>query len=74
MKAAEIQPRLLRVREAAARAGVCISTAYVWCNDGTWTPFVIRLGRSVRLSRRGLEKWLDDLEAEAGIAQDEEEF
>ncbi len=61
----EVEPRLLRVSEAAKIAGVCKSRAYEYAADGTWPT--VRLGRSVRIPRRGLERWLNDLEAEAGL-------
>lgn len=61
----ELEPRLLRVAEAAKIAGVCKSRAYEYAANGTWPS--VRLGSSVRIPRRGLERWLDDLESEAGL-------
>ncbi|MBE0467474.1 MAG: helix-turn-helix domain-containing protein [Candidatus Desulforudis sp.] len=62
---AEIKPRLLRVREAAALAGVCVSRGYEFAADGTWP--VVKLGKSVRIPRRGLDAWIDQMEREAGL-------
>jgi len=69
MKTVELEPRLLRVKEAATIAGVCVSRAYEYAANGTWP--VVRLGKSVRIPRRGLEVWLSDLETEAGITAGE---
>ena len=64
----ELEPRLLRVSEAAKIAGVCKSRAYEFAANGTW--HTVRLGRSVRIPRRGLERWLDELETQAGLDED----
>lgn len=65
MKISEIEPRLLRVAEAAAIANVCKSRAYEYAASGVWP--VVKLGKSVRIPRRGLEAWLRRLEDEAGV-------
>lgn len=59
-----LQPELLRIDEVAALLGIGRSKAYVMSSAGTLTG-VIRIGRSVRVSRRALERWIDRM-AEAG--------
>jgi excisionase family DNA binding protein len=51
------QPLLIRVEEAATLLGVGRSTVYekIAANE---LPGVVRLGRSVRVSREALESWV----------------
>jgi predicted DNA-binding transcriptional regulator AlpA len=53
--AAEPSDRLLTVREAAARLSVSVSTLQHRTRD---LPFVVRLGRCVRYSERGIEDYI----------------
>lgn len=70
MAQTEVLPRLLRVNEACKLAGVCRSRGYEFVNDGTWPA--VRIGKSVRIPLRGLEKWISELEAAAGLVEDGE--
>lgn len=53
---------LLRVEEAAGIAGISRSHAYQLLNVGEWPA--IRMGRSVRIPRNWLEKWIEGQVAE----------
>lgn len=55
---------LLRVEEAAALAAIGRSKAYELIDIGEWRPFVVKIGRSTRVLRRGLEDWVEARVAE----------
>ena len=50
--------KLLRIHEVAAWLGISRSTAERWSRDGRLP--VVRLGRSVRVDARELQKMIDD--------------
>ncbi len=52
-----VAPLLLRDYEVAAILNVSKSTAYALMAGGT-LPGVVRIGRSIRLSREALERWV----------------
>lgn len=47
---------LLTLKEAAARFRIGMSKAYKLVGT-EWAPHVHRIGRSIRISREGLEQW-----------------
>lgn len=47
--------RLLGVPEAAVKLGMASSTLYKTADD---YPFTVRQGRRLKLSSRGIEKWI----------------
>ena len=52
----EVVDKMLRVPDVAERLGV--EPRYVYDHSAEW-PFLRRLGRSLRFSERGLERWLE---------------
>lgn len=58
---AQAPDKLLTVKQAAEQLGVSMSVMYemVHRTDGLGVPHV-RLGRTFRISRRALEKWIDE--------------
>lgn len=50
--------RPLRVDEAAAMAGIGRNAFYAAVKDGA-IPGVLRIGRSIRISRKAFLAWLD---------------
>jgi predicted DNA-binding transcriptional regulator AlpA len=47
--------RLLTAAEVAARTGMSVD--YMYRNAST-LPYIVRVGRSLRFSESGLEKWI----------------
>jgi excisionase family DNA binding protein len=58
---------LLSIDEAAQMLHISRTKAYQWAS--TDMPGVIRIGRSVRVSRRRLEEWIDAATAADAIEQ-----
>lgn len=54
-----IEPELLRLEEAARVLRIGRSRAYEMAAAGT-LPGLIRIGRSLRVSRRSLIRWIDE--------------
>ena len=52
---AESQPLLLTIPEAARELGISPSQAYILARNGELPT--VRIGRSVRISRRALDSW-----------------
>lgn len=52
--------QLLRPRQVAAALSVTVATLADWRHRGVGPPFVRLSPRSVRYSRDGLDRWLDD--------------
>ena len=59
----QIDTRLLKIIEAATMAGIGRSMAYEFVQAGIWPS--VKIGRSLRIPRRGLEEWIALREAEA---------
>ena len=59
MSADTIEPELLHIEEAARLLRIGRSRAYALAATGE-LPGVIRLGRSLRVSRRRLIAWIDN--------------
>lgn len=55
--------RLLRINEAATIAGIGRSTAYEFVQAGIWPS--VKIGRALRIPRKGLDEWIELQEAEA---------
>lgn len=51
-------PELLSVRQAAEFLGIGVSTLYAALAEGRVPVTPIRVGRTMKLPRRGLERWL----------------
>jgi len=60
---------LLRVTEAADLASLGRSKGYSLVREGVWPA--IRIGKSVRISRSWLERWVEDQTAAALAEADE---
>ena len=56
--ATEVEPRLMRMEEAARLLSIGRTRAYQMAATGA-LPGVVRLGRSVRVSRPRLLEWID---------------
>lgn len=56
---AEMERQLLTVPEAAAVLGIGRSRAYEWAAAGRLVG-TVRLGKSVRVHRATLERWLEE--------------
>ena len=63
MKLDRIEPALLSIEEAARLLNIGRTRAYEMAHTGT-LPGVIFIGRSVRVSPKRLEAWID---TEAGV-------
>jgi excisionase family DNA binding protein len=59
MMTVDVEPELLSIEEAGRILRIGRSTAYDMAASGTM-PGLIRLGRSLRVSRRRLLEWIDD--------------
>jgi excisionase family DNA binding protein len=59
MKPAAIEPQLLHVDEAARVLQIGRTKAYAMVSDGTF-PGLVRIGRSVRVNRRALDRWIEE--------------
>jgi excisionase family DNA binding protein len=59
------EPALLTIEEAARLLNIGRTRAYEMAADGTM-PGVIHIGRSVRVSRRRLDAWVDEQSDPAG--------
>ncbi len=55
------EPLLLRISEVAKLTGFGVSTLYAMCKNNELP--CVRKGRSVRVSRRSLERWIAEREA-----------
>lgn len=59
MKLDRIEPALLSIEEAARLLGIGRTKTYEMAHTGT-LPGVVLIGRSVRVSRKRLESWIDE--------------
>ncbi len=57
--AATLAPLLLRDREAADLLGISREKMYLMMRSGQ-VPGVVRIGRSIRISRASLERWIEE--------------
>jgi len=55
----QIEPALLSIEEAARLLNIGRTRAYEMASAGT-LPGVVHIGRSVRVSRKRLEAWIDE--------------
>ena len=55
----ESAPELLTVEEAGALLRIGRARAYEWAASGQM-PGTMRLGRSIRVSRRALLRWIEE--------------
>ncbi|MDQ2987112.1 MAG: helix-turn-helix domain-containing protein [Armatimonadota bacterium] len=52
-----LETRLLRITEAAARAGIGRSLAYEFVRSGEWPS--VKIGRALRIPLALLDEWID---------------
>ncbi len=58
-----MERKLLRITEAAERAGIGRSLAYEFVTRGEWPS--VKIGRALRIPISGLDAWIADREQEA---------
>lgn len=63
----ETVPELLTVEEAGALLRIGRARAYEWAASGQM-PGTMRLGRSIRVSRRALLRWIEEQTSPAATA------
>lgn len=67
----ESERLLIRVAAAARLLSISRSTAYSLARDGR-LPGLVRLGGSLRVSRTGLEDWIERAQHAAAAGRDDE--
>lgn len=63
----EMQPSLLRAEEVAKLLNISRSKTFALMSAGA-LPGIVRIGRSVRVSRTVLERWIDEHAGETDAA------
>jgi excisionase family DNA binding protein len=58
-----VTARLLKITEAACRAGIGRSLAYEFVRSGEWPS--VKIGRALRIPLTALDEWIDGKEVEA---------
>lgn len=58
-----MEAKLLKITEAAARAGIGRTLAYDFVARGEWPS--VKIGRALRIPLTGLDAWIGEREADA---------
>ena len=57
--------RTYSVDEVQNMLGICRRKAYELCNSGLFR--IVRIGRTIRVSKNSFDEWLDNIENNGGI-------